>query len=189
MRKITIGCFLLLFSASIGHRAIAQDQAKSTETAKTSEMPAHYYHLDFVVQELGSDGKPSNSRTYTTTVSTEATRLSEIRTNSKVPITTASFTDTKSSLVNTQFQYEDVGVNIDVNHAHEAGRGLALEVMADVSSIAPSGNAQLNEPVIRQNRWQSVVLVPIGKATVIFTSDALDSKGSMQVLVTATPLS
>jgi len=193
MQKVMIGCFLLLFSLTFGHQALAQDQAKPSEAAKTPEASARYYHLDFVVQEFGADGKATNSRTYTTTVCTDIhAPYTEIRTNSKVPITTASFTDTKSSQVNTQFQYQNVGVNIDVSQVHEVGRNLGLEVTADVSSIAPSGNAEPNqsliEPVIRQNRWQSSVLVPIGKATVIFTSDALDSKGSMQVVVTATPL-
>ena len=34
----------------------------------------------------------------------------------------------------------------------------------------------------------AIVLIPIGKATVVFTSDSLDSKGSMQVVATVTPL-
>jgi hypothetical protein len=32
------------------------------------------------------------------------------------------------------------------------------------------------------------VLIPIGKPSVVFTSDSLDNKGSMQLVVTATPL-
>ncbi len=46
--------------------------------------------------------------------------------------------------------------------------------------------AGVGEPVIRQNVWDSTVLVPIGKPTVVFSSDDLDSKGKMQVEVTAT---
>lgn len=187
MRKMMIGCFLLLFSLGFGHRASAQDQVKPADS-KAPETPARFYHLDFVVQEVNAEGKPTNSRTYTTTVSTDANRSTQIRTNSRVPIPTG-FSDTKSSLVNTQFQYQNVGVDIDVNRVHEVGRNLSLEVTAIVSSIASSGNEDIREPVIRENRWQSFVLIPIGKATVIFTSDALDSKSSMQVVVTATPLS
>jgi hypothetical protein len=33
--------------------------------------------------------------------------------------------------------------------------------------------------------WDSIVLVTIGKPTVVFSSDDLDSKGKMQVEVTA----
>jgi hypothetical protein len=41
---------------------------------------------------------------------------------------------------------------------------------------------------MRQNKWEAVVLIPIGKSTVVFSSDDLDNKGSMQMLVTATLL-
>jgi type II secretory pathway component GspD/PulD (secretin) len=88
-----------------------------------------------------------------------------------------------------QFQYLDVGVNIDVLGTREVSRQLALDLKAEVSSLAgsPSPSAA-TDPVIRQNYWQSAVLIPVGKSTVVFTSDALESKGGMQISVTATPL-
>ena len=39
--------------------------------------------------------------------------------------------------------------------------------------------------MVRQNKWDSTVLIPIGKATVVYSADDLDSKGKMQVEVTA----
>jgi hypothetical protein len=42
--------------------------------------------------------------------------------------------------------------------------------------------------VIRQNTWVGPVVIPVGKPTVVFSSDALESKGGMQVSVTATLL-
>jgi hypothetical protein len=42
--------------------------------------------------------------------------------------------------------------------------------------------------VIRQNSWQASVLIPVGKPTVVFSSDALENKGGMQVSMTATRL-
>jgi hypothetical protein len=36
--------------------------------------------------------------------------------------------------------------------------------------------------------WDAPVLIPIGKPTVVFSSDALESKGGMQLVVTATLL-
>jgi hypothetical protein len=57
-----------------------------------------------------------------------------------------------------------------------------------VSSVAPAKDPNLHQPVIRQNKWQAGVLIPVGKATVVFASDSLDSKGGMQVVVTASPL-
>jgi len=185
MRKTTIICCLFLLAVSWGNKGFAQDAAKPQETAKAPE-PAHYYHLEFVVQEVGSDGKPTNSRTYSGVVSTSRTdRGFSMRTGSRVPITSASSGEEKNLSV--QFQYVDVGVSIDAKDARELGDKLALSLNADISSLAGTSSPVLGAaPVIRQNRWQADALIPIGKATVVFTSDVLDNKGGMQLVVTVT---
>ncbi len=190
MRKITLIFFALVLTASFGRFAFAQDAPQASEPAKAAEAPAHFYHLDFVVQEMGGDGKPTNSRSYAATVSTDIhDRGTSIRTGSRIPVTTGSSSSSSNqALVNTQWQYQDVGVNIDAHHVHELGRQLSLDLVAEVSSVGTTSDPNLHQPVIRQNKWQAPVLIPIGKATVVFTSDSLDSKGSMQVVVTATPL-
>ena len=62
-----------------------------------------------------------------------------------------------------------------------------LDITANVSSV-DENDPTLHEPIIRQNQWLAVVLIPIGKPTVVCASDTLDSKGSMQLVVTATPV-
>ena len=191
MRKTILICCLLLVAPAFARQAFAQDTPQPAETAKAPEPPAHYYHLEIVVQELGADGKATNSRSYTTTVSTDSREAqSSIRTNSRIPIVSGSFSSggDNKPLVNTQFQYIDVGVNIDARRTREIGHQLSIDLTADVSSVASAADPTLHQPVIRQNKWQAVVLIPVGKPTVVFTSDALDSKGSMQLVVTATPL-
>jgi len=178
MRKMTTLCCLLLLAFSCGNKASAQEAAKAPETARPSEAPIHFYHLEFVVQELGSDGKAVNSRSYTTTTSTDRSDASvSIRTGSKIPVQSSS----------QSFQYMDVGINFDVYRVHEINGRLAINMVADVSNLAtPAGVSQPSTPVVRNNRWQAPVIVPLNKATVVFTSDSLDTKGSMQVVVTAT---
>lgn len=192
MRKITMLFCLVLLTLPVGRKAFSQDAPKDQNAAKAASAPVHYYHLEFVVQQLGSDGKPVNSRTYSTTASTEKMdSYGSIRTGSRIPIVTASHRDASSGGVTTnQFQYVDVGVNIDVRGAlQELGNRLSFSLSADISSLADShGSSDSGEPVIRQNRWQAAVLIPIGKPTVVFASDDLDNKSSMQVVVTATPL-
>lgn len=180
MRKTTVVFCILLFAFAFASRSLAQDEPKPQQPSKAAE-PVHYYHLELVVQELGTDGKPTNSRTYTTTVSTEDRGSASIRTQSRIPMVTGSIAG------NTQFQYQDVGVNIDARRVHEVGRQLSLDLTADVSSVAER-DPNLHQPVIRQNKWQAIVLIPIGKPSVVFTSDTLDSKGSMQLVVTATQM-
>lgn len=200
MRKIINLFFALLFIPALMLRAPAQDTAKPPETVKAPEPPAHYYHLEFVIQELGADGKPMNSRTYSTIVSTNPTateRYSAIRTGSRVPIITGALHgptgEAKEAKLEFQYQYIDVGVNIDAENVHEIGQKLAVYLKAEISALAdsghtPPGSELPNDPVIRQNSWQASVVIPVGKPTVVFSSDALDSKGGMQLVVTATPL-
>ena len=126
------------------------------------------------------DGKPVNSRAYTVGTNTDrSNRGVSIRTGSRVPVPTSGGS----------FQYVDLGVNIDVHNTHEVDGKLALEVTADVSSLANgASSSQGTVPVIRTNRWQSPILVPLNKASVVFTSDSLDSKGNMRIQLTAMPV-
>jgi hypothetical protein len=190
MRKLALICCLTFLTMSFGQRSFAQESTPAPEPNKAPQVPAHFYHLDFVVQELGADGKPTNSRSYSATVSTDSRdHGTSIRTGSKLPIATgSSSSNSNEAVVNTQWQYIDVGVNIDVRNAREIGRQLSLDLIAEVTSVGSTSDARLHQPVIRQNKWQASVLAPIGKATVVFTSDSLDNKGSMQVVMTATPL-
>ena len=178
MRKIAfVGSLLLLAVAILLQPACAQDAPKSNEAAKAADTtPAAFYQLLFVVQELGADNKPVNSRSYTTTVSTN--NIGSIRTGSRIPVATGA----------NQFQYVDVGVNFDIRHVAEIHHQLSLELAAEVSSLAGAYDPNVHQPVIRQNSWHASVLIPIGKATTIFASDALDNKGSIQVVITAEPL-
>ena len=196
MRKIAISCFLLLILPFAG-RAFTQDEpptqvaSKAPETVKQPEPAVHYYHLDFVVQEVGENGKPVNSRTYSCTVSTSRTERDSVRIGSRVPIATGPPSN-GSAMVNTQFQYQDIGVNFDVSEVHEVGGKLAMSLEAEVSSMGPithiGGPNGPVEPVKHQNMWRTPVLIPIGKSTVVFTSEDIDNQGGMRVVVTATPL-
>jgi len=188
MRKTIAVSILLLFAFVFAAHSLAQAGPKAPEPSQASEAAAHYYHLELVVQELSKEGKPTNSRTYTTTVSTDTRGTASIRTNSKIPIVVSQTSSDNANSSNVQFQYQDVGVNLDAMRAHEVVHQLSLDLTANITSVAENLDARLHEPIIRQNKWQAVVLVPIDKPTVVFTSDSLDSKGSMQLVVTATPV-
>ena len=197
MRKIPALCSLLLLIPALALPARAQDQPKSPDTASAPEPPAHYYHLEFVLQEVGADGKPTNTRNYSAMVRTGRNELfSAVKTGLRVPIITGAYHAPNApgdNKMEYQFQYLDVGVNIDAQDVREIGRDLAIHLKAEISSVAESAtpttvSGMPNDPVIRQNAWQGSVLIPIGKATVVFSSDAIDSKSTMQLVVTATPV-
>jgi hypothetical protein len=143
---------------------------KPTEDAK-------YYHLDFVVKELES-GKVINTRSYMMTVATGA-GTSVIRSGSKVPISTGGEAPGSST-------YLDMGVNIDCRAAKEIQDQLALSVSAEIASVATESPS--NRPLIRQTKWESIVIVPVRKPTTIFSSDDPTTKRQTQLELTAVPI-
>jgi hypothetical protein len=193
MQKTTIACILLLVTAGFGHKIVAQDQPNTQQPkAQEAAPPEHFFHLNFVVEELNAEGKVVNSRSYSTTISTKAHDTTSIRSGSKFPIITGSSSsgDGKeaNSQANTQFEYLDLGAFFDIHDVHEVSSQLAFDLTATVSSVGASVDLGVKEPVIRTDKWQASVLIPIGKQSAVFSADSEDSKGSMRVLVTATPI-
>ena len=138
-----------------------------------------FYKLDFVVKEVEGT-KVLNARSYSMIVSTEQpSPASSIRAGSRVPIF--------SSPGSTQYTYTEVGVNIDCRSAQQLGNELSLVVTADITSTAQDP-ATASPPVLRQNKWNSIVVVPIRKPLVVFSSDDATSKRQMQLELTATPI-
>jgi len=151
--------------------------------------PQHFYRLHFAVEELDAAGKVTNTRTYEETVATGNGPDQQIKTGSRIPIATGSYASsgTPANLANTQFQYIDLGVDLAIFHPVEHNDSLSFRLRANITSIARQTEiAGIGEPVIRENNWDSTLTVPVGKPTVVYSSDDLDSKGRMQVEVTAT---
>jgi general secretion pathway protein D len=76
----------------------------------------------------------------------------------RVPIATGSFTPGIgaggiSPLVNTQFQYLDVGVNIDITPHVHSDHEVTLKMVLEISSVTSTQNiGGINQPVIGQRR-------------------------------------
>ena len=145
-----------------------------TETPKQPEGP-RAYQLDFVLKEL-EEGKVINSRNYSMMVTLVAGGGS-IRSGDKVPVVTKSGPQS-------EYTYIDVGVDIDCAAVQETQGKLTLSVKADISSAQPEST----RPLVRHTRWSSNVIVPLKKATVLFTSDDTSSKRRTQLELTASPV-
>jgi hypothetical protein len=177
MRRTIFVVSVLLAALACPPASRAQDN--NTQSAAKPAEPPHFYHLKLVVQELDADGKITNSRSYSTTISTDR-QLGpvSIRTESNVP-----GPNTPGAL-----RTIHIDAKFDINNnVHEYGRQLSFRIESVVDSYVPTDNGAPN-PISRHNEWGAPVLIPIDKPTVIFTSDALDSKGAMQVVATATPI-
>jgi hypothetical protein len=155
---------------------LAGSAAAQDDKPPAKQETGHYFRLDFLVKEI-NDGRTTNSRVYSTIVSTKRGENDSIRTGSRVPVPQG--TD--------GYSYLDVGVNIDCRSVEETAGKLMLNVSSDISSLADNAPAPAH-PVIRSNKWSSNVVVPMGKPTTIFSSDDVGSKGKMQMELTATPI-
>lgn len=91
----------------------------------------------------------------------------------RIPIATGSYqtgaaTALVSSLVNTQFQYIDVGVNIEITPTVHFDRDVTLkmkvEVTAQAGSVTISG---VTEPIIAQRSTEEVVRLREGEANIL----------------------
>lgn len=174
MRKSILAACILLTTFAIPAISLAQD--KPAEAAKPTE-PIRYYRLTLIVQDVDSNNKPINSRSYVTTINTDRSFRGSIRTGSRVPVPGPG-----------GITYLDIGINFDVRDVQEVNRDLSLSVKAEISSYTPTEGSAI-PPVIRHNQWEAPVLIPIGKPTVIFSSDSLESKNAMQVVAIVTPIS
>lgn len=142
------------------------------------DAPEKFYKLEFVVKEV--DGaKVLNSRNYSMVVAA-GNRHNAIRVGSQVKWT-ENFHNSIQNLAT------DIGVSIDAEAVKEIENRLTLFVTVDLSTVQ-GDSASGAAPVIRHNKWSSTVAVPFKKPTVVFASDALNTKSQMQFEITAVPL-
>jgi hypothetical protein len=147
------------------------------DSSKPAAPLPEFFRLDFSLKELES-GKLVNTRSYQT-MAVSGNNVASIRSGGRVPVNTGT---------DKAYTYIDIGVNIDVRRVTRVNEELNLDVTAEISgSVEPNEHPAL-PPVIRQTRWNSVVAVPMRKATVLFTSDDPASKRQLQLEMTATPV-
>jgi hypothetical protein len=170
--------------------------AQSTQSSPDTSSQQIEPHVKLVYRalQIGADGKVVSSHSYSTIVvaNTGHASPSKIRSNDKVPIATGSYGgDAKSSLVNTQFQYVDVGTNIDTYGAKLSGTQLTVNLSVSLSEVAKNDFASektIPDPIIRALSWESDVIVTVGRPTIIFTSDNPSDTGKTELELTATEI-
>src|SRR5260370_27742608 len=91
----------------------------------------------------------------------------------RIPVATGSYqtgaaTALVSSLVNTQFQYLDVGVNIEITPTVHYDNDITLKIKIEVSSEANQVTISgVTEPIIAQNVADQVIRLHEGEASIL----------------------
>jgi len=91
----------------------------------------------------------------------------------RVPVATGSFQPGIGGvginpLVNTQFQYLDVGVNIDITPRIHAGREVTLKISMDISSVTGNSNiGGISQPIIGQRKIEHEIRLKDGEPSLM----------------------
>jgi hypothetical protein len=148
-----------------------------------------YLKLVYRTLQIGEDGKAVSSHSYSTiaVANTGHASPSEIRSDDKIPIVVSN-----SSSGDTQYQYQNVGTDIDAYGAKLSGNQLTVNLSVNLNEIAKSDVTAEKPiapaPVVRQLKWQSDVIVTVGKPTIVFTSDSPSNTGKTELELTATEI-
>jgi hypothetical protein len=153
----------------------------ATTFAVAQENTTHptVYRLEYTVTEM--DGaKKLSSRSYT--LQAEEGKSASMRVGTRVPVATGGTGDA------VQYNYIDVGVNLDVTASTLEATTIRLKTNVDITSmIAPTTTpgALHSQPTVRQTRDQLTTVIPLDKPVILTTQDDPSYTTSMQVQVIA----
>jgi hypothetical protein len=150
------------------------------------------YRAEFLIRD-GSDAAAKAGRRYTMLV--DSTGRGQIRVGLRVPYVTGSFQPAgagTSPLVSTQFNYMDIGVNIDCRIRDlktRVGVQADIDVSGAVEHPKPQGANQTPAPTISSVRMNLASIVAPGKPTLIgsFNDPVTDRRFDVEVTVTPVP--
>lgn len=196
IKALLIPCLLLLTSAVATAQNPSKAQSQTASAQSQTDQPPQFFRLKFVLKQLEGK-KVINSRIYTTEISAEPYtthaghyiffnpfRPSSIRAATKVHYKSGN-----------AYLPVDVGVEIDCRNTALVRGKLGMNVTADISYLAKS-HAQPSQdtsiptapPITLHDRWSSDVLIPIGRPSILFTSDDPASTNILELDVIATLL-
>jgi general secretion pathway protein D len=150
----------------------------SSGTVPTLYNLAHLQASDFAVTVGSATANLLLTDDNTKTLSNPRIRSTDgqkatFKVGEKIPIATGSYqtgaaTAVVSSLVNTQFQYQDVGVNIEMTPTVHYDHDITLKIKIDVStqsgSVTISG---VTEPILSQRVVDQVIRLREGEASIL----------------------
>ena len=161
--------------------ATKEKQSKENSAEKQAN-PPNFYRLDYTIREL-DHGKRTNTRNYTLKV--QSGERAKFRVGSRIPVVTG----TVVPGVSTQFQYHDVGVNMDCALRGEHDNIVWLNTRVELSGVAgPDSGSVTLPPVVRNFSFEDTTLAPLGKSTLVGAiDDVSDRRYEIEVTVTKLP--
>jgi hypothetical protein len=165
---------LLLSTAPLLHAQDA-DKPSSSQAAQ----PEQSFQLTLTLK-VTDHGKVITDQTYL--LAATERHAPSIRDGDKYPIST------ESDGGKVQYQYIDVGTNIDFRDLHLLGSSLAMTINIENSSAVPDAVLK-GTPVIRNTRYAVSPVAPIGKQITIYSSNDPANGHKVEIQLLVQPLS
>jgi general secretion pathway protein D len=161
--------------------SVALQSSTSTSTDTTSPTLYELAHLkasNFAVTVGSATANLLLSDTNTKVLQNPRIRATDgqkatMKIGSKIPFATGSYqtgtsTSTTSSLVNTQFQYQDIGVNVEMTPTVHFDRDVTLKIKIEVTShTGDTTISGVSEPIISQRTVDHVIRLREGEASIL----------------------
>lgn len=175
---------LLSFTMPRAWAQASTEKSTSEKNVTEEKFRGGTYRVEFKISEFEGE-KKLNSRSYTLLIDT--LHRKELHLGTRVPVQTGTGTDK-------QFQYMDVGQNINCMVTSEAQHTVALDIWVDATSLAfheqPNGESvpesRHGNPIVQQIKVQTSATFELGKPTIVSTLDDPNSKHVFQIEVTPT---
>lgn len=158
----------------------------STTTSNTLSLQnlKHLSTKDYSVTLPGATANAVLTDTYTRIIQNPEIRSVEgqpakLRVGDRIPVATGSFqagvgvgstggAGFVNPLVNTQFTYQDVGVNIDLTPRVHPNREVSMKVMIEVSSVTGTSTiGGIQQPIISQRKIENDIRLKEGEANIL----------------------
>ncbi|MGC1460921.1 MAG: secretin N-terminal domain-containing protein [Terracidiphilus sp.] len=148
---------------AISIRGSAEDLAEAQKLISELDQPRKIYRITYAITEMDG-GKREGDHHFTLIVASGG--KTTLKQGSRIPIVTGSF-DTGSSNSNTQFQYQDVGLDLE---ASVEGENLHSKVEQTSTAEEKSG-VRVQDPIVRQTVLDGMSNLTPGKPVALGSLD------------------
>ncbi len=159
----------------------ASEKSAEDLKAATTRKAANVYRVDFTIREI-EGGRVLNSRKYMLMV--EDQQWARTRVGNRIPY--------RAGVGEGQWQYQDVGINIDCKAHEPEDRQVLLDTRISAPSLAApepsSGESSGRLPVLRNLSMEVTAAVTLGKPTIIGSMDDVTSNHRYEIEATVTPV-
>ena len=164
-------------SLTFAPRAFSDSAKSSDNTSMPLNELKHLSTADYNITLPGAAASAVLTDSLTTIIQNPEIRIvdgqaAKLRVGDRVPVATGSFqagsTGTVNPLVNTQFTYIDVGVNLDVTPRVHPNREVSMKVGVEISSVTSYVTiGGIQQPVISQRKLEHDIRLVEGEASIL----------------------